>query len=178
MCISQACIRDWAIYCSSKNTSALIRWNKIMAQRWKWVLKIFSNVVYNLLLSCRNTHAGMNCTTLYMKVDSLSSLPTYETPHGVMFETLPYVWDHLTGGHLQQSSGLPAFKYPGNPFSHTEWLCDAYLARSWLAGPRSHCMKSAKSCKMFLQAWDLGLGIQLKCSRRMGKPQAMAHFKC
>lgn len=96
-----------------------------------------------------------------MKVDSLSSLPTYETPHGVMFETLPYVWGHLTGGLLQQSSGLPAFKYPGNPFSHTEWLCDAYLARSWLAGPRSALHKVCKELQDVPPG--LGLGIQLKC---------------
>lgn len=77
-------------------------------------------------------------------------------PHvEVMFETLPYVRGHLTGGHLQQSSGLPALKYPGNPVSHAEcFVMLTWPVPGWQA-PGLHCMKSTKSWKMFLQAWDL-----------------------
>lgn len=154
MCTSQTSTRDWAIYCCSKNTSALIRWNKIMPPRWKQVLKIFSNVVFNLLLPWMNTHVDMNSTAPCMQMNPLPSLPTCEIPHRLMFWILTYVWGHLRGEHLQlgaaslQISCQSLFLY---------WMALSWLVGQFLVGRPAGlcCMESTKSWKLSLQAWNL-----------------------
>lgn len=78
-CISQTCIRDRAIYHSSRNTSALIRWNKIIPQRRKRVQKTFSYVVFHPCSPVQK-HMSTNSTELCMNMTPLSSLPAWETP--------------------------------------------------------------------------------------------------
>lgn len=171
MCISQTCIRDWAIYCSSKNTSALIRWNKIMPQRWKWVLKIFSNVVFNLLLPCMNTHAGLNSTALWMQMTPLPALPTSEIPHrGSRFKFLP-VWGDTSQVSIYSRAGccqLPSILFPiPNGFVMLSWPVPRWQA------PRSMLHGVYKELEAVPPG--LGLGIGSATSKMVGKSSAKMH---
>lgn len=135
MCISQTCIRDWAIYCSSKNTSALIRWNKIMPQRWKWVLKIFSNVVFNLLLpvwihmwvgtslhcACRWIHFHLSQPVRPHKGSCFKFLPMcgaiwqvriYSRARGCQLPNILAIFFPILNGFVMLSWSIPCWQAP------------------------------------------------------------------
>lgn len=142
-----------------------------MPQRRKWALKIFTSVVYNLLLPVWMHLYGLHCRWTHFHLSN-----PWDEGSGSCFNAL------LTCGATWQVSIYSrvraiSFQISWQP-SFPCWMALLCLVGPFLmarlSGP--HSMQSGMSCRLSFQAWDLTFSWTVT-SRVMWESQGMTLFR-